>query len=66
VDTKFPKYRDRGDLEIWRIHPFDRVVTAWRREADGSYSEATYRDGKVALRALPEVVIDIDDLFAAV
>ena len=37
VDAKLPVYRQRGDLEIWRIHPYERTLTAWRRQPDGSY-----------------------------
>ena len=28
VDSKLPECQRRGDLEIWRIHPFDRTLTA--------------------------------------
>jgi Uma2 family endonuclease len=64
VETKLPDYQRRGDLEIWRIHPYDRTVTAWRRQADGSYSESTFTGGRVELVGLPNVTIDIDALFA--
>src|SRR5262249_52319450 len=30
VDAKVPVYQRRGDLEIWRIHPYERNVTVWR------------------------------------
>jgi len=36
VDAKLPEYQRRGDLEIWRIHPFERTLIAWRRQPDGS------------------------------
>lgn len=36
VDAKLPEYQRRGDLEIWRIHPYERTLTAWRRQTDGS------------------------------
>lgn len=65
VDTKFPAYRLRGDAEIWRLHPFRPLLTAWRRQPDGSYDESSYVGGKVRLHALPEVVIDIDALMLA-
>jgi Uma2 family endonuclease len=64
VDTKFPEYKQRGDLEIWRIHPYERTVTAWRRRTDGSYSEATYVEGDVSVESLPGVAIHIESLFA--
>jgi Uma2 family endonuclease len=63
VDTKIPEYQRRGDLEIWRIHPYEQTLTAWIRQLDGTYSEAVYRSGTIHLSALPEVVIDLDELF---
>ncbi|MDP9366619.1 MAG: Uma2 family endonuclease [Chloroflexota bacterium] len=64
VDAKFPEYQRRGDIEIWRIHPFDRVLTAWRRQPSGEYAVLEYRDGTVEPVALPGVKIDLDALFA--
>ena len=63
IDRKIPGYRARGDLEIWRIHPFDRVVTAWRRDTDDRYVESEFRNGTVSLHALPNVSINLDVLF---
>ena len=63
VDAKLPEYQRRGDLEIWRIHPFDRALTAWRRQPDGSYLELHYTGGTVQPVALPNVTIDLDTLF---
>ncbi len=63
VDTKFPEYKQRGDLEIWRIHPYERTATAWRRRADGGYSEATYTGGDVPLESLPGVTVRLESLF---
>ena len=63
VDTKLGEYQRRGDLEIWRIHPFDRTLTAWRRQPDGSYTESQYAGGTVQPVALPNVTIDLDTLF---
>lgn len=63
LDSKIPEYQRRGDLEIWRIHPYDRTLTAWRRQPDGSYEEAVYRGGKVQPASLPNVTIDLDALF---
>ncbi len=63
VDAKIPGYRSRGDSEIWRIHPFDRTVSIWRRQADGSYKESEVRTGRVELSAISGVSIDIDQLF---
>jgi Uma2 family endonuclease len=63
VDTKIPVYQQRGDREIWRIHPYERTVTRWVRQPDGSYQESRHRGGIVALVALPGVTIDLDRLF---
>jgi Uma2 family endonuclease len=63
VDTKIPVYMQRGDLEIWRIHPYERTLTSWVRQADGSYRATVYRGGGVSLAALPGVVIALDELF---
>ncbi len=65
VDTKVPEYMARGDLEIWRIHPYEKTLAAWRRQPDGSYGETIYRSGVVRSSALPGVVIALDDLFDA-
>jgi Uma2 family endonuclease len=63
IETKFPAYRLRGNAEIWRVHPFQRTVTMWRRQPDGSYSETVLHGGVVELHALPWVRIDVDNLF---
>ena len=47
VDAKLPVYQQRGDLEIWRIHPFERTLTSWRRQPDGAYLETIHRGGIV-------------------
>jgi Uma2 family endonuclease len=64
IDRKISGYIARGDLEIWRIHPFDRVVTIWRRQEDGSYVESALHGGTIHLHALPDVTIDLDALWA--
>jgi Uma2 family endonuclease len=64
VNVKLEEYQRRGDLEIWRIHPYEKTLTAWRRQPDGSYVETIHRGGVVHLRALPEVRVDLDELFA--
>ena len=64
VDAKLPEYRRRGDFEIWRLHPFERTLTAWRRRPDGTYEETIVRGGTVRPMVLPGVVIDLDELFA--
>ena len=62
--AKLPTYRQRGDLEIWFLHPYDRTLTAWRRQPDGNYTEMRYSNGIVPVAALPGVSIDLDALFA--
>lgn len=63
IDSKLPEYQRRGDLEIWRIHPFDRTLTTWQRRPDGSYAESLYTGGSVRPQALSGVTIDLDTLF---
>jgi len=64
VDAKFPEYQQRGDHEIWRLHPFERTLRAWRRQSDGSYIETVYHGGMIEPVALPGVTIDLDELFS--
>ena len=61
---KLREYQRRGDLEIWRIHPYEHTLTAWRRQPDGSYAESLHTSGTVSPNALPGVTIDLDALFA--
>jgi Uma2 family endonuclease len=63
VEEKLAVYQQRGDLEIWRIHPYERTLTAWRRLPDGSYEETIHREGVVSPTALPGVAIDLATLF---
>ena len=64
VEEKLDEYKNRGDREIWYPHPFERTVMAWHRQLDGTYTKMVYRGGVVRLVALPNVTIDLDDLFA--
>ena len=63
VDSKLPEYQRRGDQEIWRIHPYERTLRAWRRQPDGTYSETLFHGGTVEPVALPGVSINLDALF---
>ena len=63
VETKLKEYQRRGDLEIWRIHPYERTLTAWRRQPDGSYTETVHRSGELQPVALPGVTISLTALF---
>ncbi len=63
IAAKIPEYRDRGDLEIWRIHPYERTLTTWIRQPNGDYEETVYSEGMVRLKALPEIEFDLAELF---
>ena len=62
LEAKLADYQARGDLEIWRIHPYERTLTTWRRE-NGSYTKEIIRDDFVQPVALPNVTIDLAALF---
>ncbi len=64
IGEKLAGYQQRGDHEIWRIHPYDRTLIAWRRQPDGTYAETVYEGGTVEPVALPMVTIDLEALFA--
>ncbi|HZQ38992.1 MAG TPA: Uma2 family endonuclease [Dehalococcoidia bacterium] len=64
IETKLPGYRERGDAEIWRLHPYDRTLTAWRRQPDGSYVEQTFAgDAVVPLAAIRGARVDLAAVF---
>ena len=63
INEKLPDYQARGDLEIWYIHPYERTLTAWRRQPDGSYTETVFRGGTVRAESVPGVAIDLNTLF---
>lgn len=63
ISEKIPEYQRRGDAEIWRIHPYERTVTIWRQQVDGSYADSLYREGLIEPAALPNVVLDLAVLF---
>jgi Uma2 family endonuclease len=62
--VKLAAYQARGDREIWRLHPYDRTLTRWLRQEDGTYLELVHTGGRVELAALPGVAIDLHALFA--
>ena len=64
IDEKIPGYQARGDLEIWRVHPYEHTIRVWRKRADGSYVESVHRGGELRPESLPGVVIDLGMLFA--
>ena len=63
VDSKLPQYRTRGDLEIWRIHPYEKNVTVWRRQPDGSYAESFHTSGHIEPPSLPGLRVTLSELF---
>jgi Uma2 family endonuclease len=63
VKAKLPIYQQRGDVEIWLIHPYEKTVTTWRRQPDGTYLSSVHQEGVMRLAALPDVVIEIAELF---
>jgi Uma2 family endonuclease len=63
IRAKIPVYQERGDEEIWFIHPEQRTLTAWRKQSDGDYERSTYRGGIVYPQSLPGVAIDLEALF---
>ena len=64
VRDKLPEYRRRGDLEIWLLHPYERTLRTWVRRPDGEYEETLYWGGIVRPAALPNVAINLDELFS--
>ena len=63
ITEKLAVYQQRGDLEIWLIHPYERTLTSWRRQPDGGYESTIFREGTVRPVALPNVAIDLGWLF---
>jgi len=64
VEEKLAAYQALGDEEIWRLHPYERTLTTWRRRPDGGYDKTLDRGGIVPVGSLPHVAIDLDGLFA--
>ena len=44
------------------IQPYERTLTTWRRQPDGTYAEELYRGGVVPVASLAGVTIDVDAL----
>ena len=64
VAENIPEYQRRGDLEIWQLRYFERTLTTWRRQSDGTYVESETHDRTVSPVAFPWVTIDLDAVFA--
>ena len=62
VDAKLLVHRQRGDLEIWLVHLYERTLTSWKRQPDESYQASLHRDGTIPPVALPGVTIDLGAL----
>ncbi|MGI8643766.1 MAG: hypothetical protein ACR2LS_06590 [Thermomicrobiales bacterium] len=45
------------------MHPYEKTVTVWQRQEDGSYRESIHRDGSIAVAQLPSAVIELAELF---
>jgi Uma2 family endonuclease len=63
LTEKLPGYQERRDAEIWLIPPRERTLRAFVRQVDGSYIETVHHGGAVHPAALPNVSIDLDELF---
>ena len=63
IASKVPEYQQRDDREIWRIHPYEQSLVAWRLQDDGSYIETAYQSGDVPVLSLPGVSIRLESLF---
>ncbi len=64
VTAKLAAYQQRGDGEIWHLHPYERTLTAWVRQPDGRSEATTYRDAVVRSASLEGVALDLAVLFA--
>ena len=65
INEKLAGYQRRGDLEMWRIHPYERTLTTWRQQPDGTYVALVFGEGIVRPASLPGVAIDLATLFGA-
>jgi Uma2 family endonuclease len=63
IEEKLAVSKQRGDAEIWYIHPYERSLTAWHRRPDWRYEESIHRDGVIRPVALPGVEIELNALF---
>ena len=63
LTEKLPGYQARGDAEIWYLHPIERTLRSSVRRPDGGYDEQVHRGGVVQPVALPNVHVDLDELF---
>ena len=64
IDTKLRDYLARGDEVVWRVHPYEKTVRAWTRQADGGYLESEHSACVVPIASPPGVTIDLAELFS--
>ena len=62
-EVKLRGNKERGDEEIWYVHPYERTLTIWIRQPDRTYAETIRTGGIVEPAFLPGVAIDLDELF---
>lgn len=65
VTEKLAAYQERGDQEVWSVHPYARTLTSWIRQPDGAYDEVVRISGLVTPLGVAGVTIDIGSLFSA-
>jgi Uma2 family endonuclease len=63
IETKLREYQRRRDVEVWRVHPHERTVTARWLQSDGSYAEAMPTAGVLEPVALPGVRVAVERLW---
>ena len=64
-NTKIPEYKARGDLEIWRVLPYERRIQAMRRRPDGTYVESEHSGGALEIASLG-ISVDFDEVFGRI
>jgi len=63
LNEKLDACKERGDLEIWFIHPYKRTLQGWQRQPDGSYHKFACTSGDLSPAHLPTVTIRFESLF---
>ena len=63
-EVKLRGNKERGDEEIWYVHPYERTLTIWIRQPDRTYAETIRTGGIVEPAFLPGVATDLDELVA--
>jgi hypothetical protein len=63
LDQKLAAYRSGGDQAIWLVQPYERWVQTWVRGMDGPYAERMVTGGSVEVFSLPNVTVNLDQLF---